>query len=75
MEFTEKQLDLMRKQLTKATMARKRLLEVAKALEDANLVEKKTYFGTPDVAAYIKESVNKLDFALDQLEIFMKEGK
>lgn len=73
--MSEEQLEQLRELMTKAVLARKRLMEVAKALHDADIVDKDTYFGTSCVAAFIYEAINKLDFALDQLEIFMKEGK
>ncbi len=72
--MTKEQLEQLRKLMTKAVLARKSLIEVAKALNDADIVNKDTYFGTSCVATYIYEAINKLDFALDQLEIFMKEG-
>ena len=74
--MTLEQLEQMRKQLTKATMARKCLVEVAAWLDFS--IEIKgcdPYLTTHDLAVYIRESVNKLDFALDQFESFMEEGK
>ena len=69
------QLEQMRKQLTKAAMARKRLVEVAAWLDRSSEIKGSDPYLTPhDLAVYIRESVNKLDFALDQFESFMKDG-
>lgn len=73
--MTVEEMNECRQQKDKALLARKRLLEVAMALESANIVNKEAYFGTPDVANYIREAVRKLDFALDQFESFLKNGK
>ena len=70
------QLEQMREQMSKATLARKRLLEVAAWLERSSEIKgSDPYLTAHDLAVYILESVNKLDFALDQFESFMKEGK
>lgn len=73
--MTDEQMNECRQQKAKALLARKHLLEVAMALKSANIVSKEEYFGTPDVANYIREAVHKLDFALDQFELFLKEAK
>ena len=74
--MTLEQLEQMRKQLTKATMARKRLVEVAAWLDlNTEIKSCDPYLTSHDLAVYIRESVNKLDFALDQFESFMKEAK
>ena len=74
--MTLEQLEQMRGQMAKVTLARKRLLEVA-ALLDYSLEIKGNdpYLTTHDLAVYIRESVSKLDFALDQFESFIEEGK
>ena len=74
--MTLEQLEQMRKQLAKATMARKRLVEVAAWLDRSSEIKGSDPYLTPhDLAVYMRESVNKLDFTLDQFESFMTEGK
>ena len=70
------QLEQMREQMTKATLARKRLLEVAAWLDYSSEIKgNDPYLTTHDLAVYIRESVSKLDFGLDQFESFVKEGE
>lgn len=68
--------EIMRKRQTTVTLARKRLVEVAALLKGSPEIKgSDPYVTTQDLAMYLRWAVDKLDFALDQFESFMKEGK
>ena len=74
--MTLEQAEKMRRQQTKVTLARKRLLEVAVLLDGCPEIKgSDPYVTTQDLAMYLCRAVDQLDFALDQFESFMKEGK
>ena len=74
--MTKEQAEAMRKKLMVATLARKRLVEVAAWLSGCPEIKgNDPYLTTENLSLYISWSVAKLDFALDQFESFMKEGK
>ena len=72
----KEQAEAMREKLMVATLARKRLVEVAAWLDGCPEIKGcDPYLTTHDLAVYIRWAFEKLDFALDQFESFMKEGK
>ena len=74
--MTLEQAEEMRKQLTTATVARKRLVEIAAWLDGRPEIKScDPYLTTHSLSLYMRWAVEKLDFALDQFESFMKEGK
>ena len=74
--MTLEQAEKMSERLTTATAARKRLVEVAVWLDRSSEIKGyDPYLTTHCLSLYIREAVEKLDFALDQFESFMKEGK
>ncbi len=74
--MTLEQSEQMSERLTTATAARKRLVEVAAWLDRSSEIKGyDPYLTTHCLSLYIREAVEKLDFALDQFESFMKEGK
>ena len=73
--MTLEQSEQMSERLTTATAARKRLVEVAAWLDGCPEIKGcDPYLTTHDLAVFIRGAVEKLDFALDQFESFMKEG-
>ena len=65
----------MRDQLMKATVARKRLIEVASWLANHDEIKGSDPYCSPRLlAALINQSLDQLDLALDQFESFMKKG-
>ena len=75
--MSEEQKKEMRDQLTKATVARKRLIEVAAWLAHHDEIKGSDPYCSPRLLAeLLHKSLDQLDFALDQFESFMKgEGK
>ena len=74
--MTQEQQEQMRNQLTRVTVARKRLVEVAAWLDRSSEIKGNDPFvAMHDLAVLIRKVVEKLDFALDQFESFMKGGK
>ena len=72
----KEQAEAMRKKLMVAALARKRLVEVAAWLDGSPEIKGyDPYLTTHDLAVYIRWALEKLDFALDQFESFMKEGR
>ena len=66
--MTKEQAEAMRKKLMVATLARKRLVEVAAWLSGCPEIKgNDPYLTTENLSVYIGWSVAKLDFALDQL--------
>ena len=73
--MSEDQKKEMRDQLTKATVARKRLVEVAAWLAHHDEIKGSDPYCSPRLLAeLLNKSLEQLDFALDQFESFMKDG-
>ncbi len=74
--MTLEQSETMSENLMTATVARKRLVEVAAWLDlHPEIKGNDPYLTTHCLSAYIREAVEKLDFALDQFDSFIREGK
>ena len=74
--MTLEQAEKMREKLMAATVARKRLVEVAAWLDGCPEIKGcDPYLTTHCLSTYIREAVEKLDFALDQFDSFIREGK
>ena len=74
--MTLEQSETMSENLMTAAIARKRLLEVATWLASHSEIKgNDPYLTTHCLSVYIREAVEKLDFALDQFDSFMREGK
>lgn len=73
--MSEEQKKEMRDQLTKATVARKRLVEVAAWLAHHDEIKGSDPYLSPRfLAALLNKSLDQLYFALDQFESFMEYG-
>lgn len=73
--MTQDQSETMRENLMTATVARKRLVEVAAWLDRHSEINgNDPYLTTHCLSVYIREAVEKLDFALDQFDSFMREA-